>query len=231
MDGEIRALIDENSADNDVIIYTDGSVIRHQRCSWAFSARSSGKTVKEASGAFATTTSSLTMEVRAVTEAWLWLTSQDYAHACILSDSMSMLRKVEAGKVRRKWVDLLMQSKTQKIVFIFVPGHAGVKGNERADKLAGMATLSEGVSMDRADIINALSDSARLKDLQENKSQSLSRLREMGVKIGTARNEKFNKYTKRLINQHRIGTVSRYTLRDLLRRGSEHLWTCPMCVK
>src|SRR5579871_4624984 len=65
VDAEVRALIEENTDDEDVVIYTDGSVVRHQQSAWAFSARARNRTVKEGSGAFAVTTSSLTMEVMA----------------------------------------------------------------------------------------------------------------------------------------------------------------------
>src|SRR5579871_4129296 len=150
VDAEVRALIDENAEYGDVEIYTDGSVVRHQRCAWAFSARSCNRTVKECSGAFAVTTSCLTLEVMAVTEAFRWLESQDYVRTCILSDSMSMIRRIEAGRLRKQWVQSLGKSTLKQITFIFVPGYAGVEGNERAD------FLIEGQPMDRGDIINAL---------------------------------------------------------------------------
>ena len=73
------------------------------------------------------------MEVRAVTEAVNWLASHNYSRVFILSDSMSMIRKVESGMVRRNWVEVLVQTMIREITFIFVPGHAGVRGNERAD--------------------------------------------------------------------------------------------------
>jgi hypothetical protein len=37
-------------------------------------------------------------------------------------------------------------------LFIFVPGHAGVRGNEQADRVAGMAVISDGRAMDHADV-------------------------------------------------------------------------------
>jgi ribonuclease HI len=88
------------------------------------------------------------MEVMAVTQAFRWLESQDYTHACILSDSMSMIRRVEAGSVRRQWLESLQRSTICRVTFLFVPGHAGVEGNEKADRLAGSATVADGQPMD-----------------------------------------------------------------------------------
>uniref|UniRef100_A0A0B7AVT4 RNase H type-1 domain-containing protein n=1 Tax=Arion vulgaris TaxID=1028688 RepID=A0A0B7AVT4_9EUPU len=51
---------------------------------------------------------------------------------------------------------------------IFVPEHVGVCGNERADRLAGMATVSDGVAVGRNDILNALTvfSNRRVKGLR-----------------------------------------------------------------
>ena len=115
----------------------------------------------------------------------------------------------------------------RQITFIFVPGHAGVEGNERADFLAGRANMIEGHPMDRGDVINALRESIRSEEFDDCGSTSVTRMREGGIKVGTARGEHYRKRLKSMINQHRTGTISRATLIDLLRRRSEHLWICP----
>ena len=56
--------------------------------------------VHEDSGAHRVTTSSLIMEVEAVTHAIQWLASQrdsHITHAIIFTDSMNLLQKVESG--------------------------------------------------------------------------------------------------------------------------------------
>ena len=175
------------------------------------------------------TTCSMTMEVMAVTKAFIWLESQNYTGVCILSDSMSMIRKLEAGTVRRQWLHSIEKSKIGRATFVYVPGHAGVRGNERADMLAGTAIVEEGQPMDKVDIINAIMEVGKVQDFDQNENMSLLRMKELGLKKGIARNDIHQGRTRGLVNQYRTGVVSRLTLVDLLRRGSEHLWMCPEC--
>ena len=75
--------------------------------------------------------------------------------------------------------------------FIFVPGHAGVRGNERADRLAGTAEVLNGAAMDRADIFNAARNSNRETQLQDGEeSASLTRLHEHNIKRGETKLER-----------------------------------------
>jgi ribonuclease HI len=69
----------------------------HVQNSWGFTAQVGGQTVHEDSGAFRHTTSSMTMEVIAVNKALSWLETQAFTNECVISDSMSMLRKIEAS--------------------------------------------------------------------------------------------------------------------------------------
>jgi hypothetical protein len=50
-------------------------------------------------------------------------------------------------------------------------------------------------------------------------------LYEHQVGRGVAREEHFSGSQRRIVKQHRTGVVSRLTLRDILKRRSEHLWT------
>jgi hypothetical protein len=104
----------------------------------------------------------------------------------------------------------------------------GINGNERADNLASSATITDGQRMDHADIANAFRELYRVEDFEVSESTLLVRMRELGVKIGMARNEKYTR-NRGLVNQHRTGTISRWILMYMLRGGSEHLWTCPEC--
>jgi hypothetical protein len=85
-------------------------------------------------------------------------------------------------------VESLRKSGLTKLVFMFVPGHAGVKGNERADRLAETAIVGDGQAMDRADILNAIREA---DSCGENESETMSRLEEHQVKRGVAKLEHF----------------------------------------
>uniref|UniRef100_A0A0B7AEV4 RNase H type-1 domain-containing protein n=1 Tax=Arion vulgaris TaxID=1028688 RepID=A0A0B7AEV4_9EUPU len=66
-------------------------------------------------------------------------------HTTTYASMIQKIKAVEAINTKRDILDT-----------IFVPGHAGVKSNERAHALAGNATIENGSSMDKSDIINAL---------------------------------------------------------------------------
>ena len=230
LEAEVQALVEDTFQGNDIVIYTDGSVIRHVRSSWAYTARSGGRVVQEESGAFAVTTSSMTMEIMAVSRALAWMETQIANHVCILSDSMSMISRVRTGWVRGQWLESVKRSSVQGVTFIFVPGHAGVVGNERADRLASMAVVGGGGAMDRADILHAIRDINRTEEATAGVvSTSISRMQELGVQRGVARHECFSGNRRCFINQQRTGTVSRRVLMEILKMRSEHLWTCSTC--
>ena len=63
----ILSLIEENCRPDEVIIYTDGSVLRGEKSGWAYSAAQHYITLKEDSGATNLTTSSMSVEIKAIT--------------------------------------------------------------------------------------------------------------------------------------------------------------------
>jgi hypothetical protein len=76
------------------------------------------------------------------------------------------------------------------------------------DRLANFAVIGDGQPMDHAYIVNNLTDIDRKEDFENMESTSLLRMKEIGVKIGTAKNELFIGRQRRHINQHRKGTIS-----------------------
>ena len=74
-----------------------------------------------------------------------YLTYSRTTHAVILTDSMSLLQKVKNGMGKPDWNVSMVNIHLRKL-WVYCPGHAGVKGNDWADRLAGKATLTNGSS-------------------------------------------------------------------------------------
>jgi hypothetical protein len=71
--------------------------------------------------------------------------------------------------------------------------------------------------MDRTDILNVFRDNYRISEAANDcEFTTMIRLNELHVETGRARH---------II----LGTVSRYTLTNILKQTSKHLRMCPMC--
>ena len=183
---EVQMLVEANSKPHDIVIYTDSSVTRDQS-GWGFTVKQDGRTVHEDSGAHRVTTSSLTMEVEAVTHAIQWLASQRDAritHAIILTDSMNLLQKVEPGMGCPDWHTAMHSLRLQRLLWIYCPGHAGVSGNERADRLASTADITSGLQLGRAQVLRGLRNFLSTDKLEHH---SIDQRKERGVEKGSSR--------------------------------------------
>ena len=223
---EIQALIEENCGEDEVIFYTDGSVQRGIRSGWGYTAAYRGTTVQEASGATGLTTSSMCMEIKAITEGLKWLGESQHSKATFLTDSKSTLDKIETGSLYADWVKTIQDTQTiSRLQWIFCPGHAGVKGNERADQLAGSAKIEGVLTLDAPTVIGLVRDhlaSTRVED-----SFTKEMLIEKGVKPGEARKCELRDPVRRCINQLMMETISLQTLRWTLKRRGEEAWSTP----
>ena len=66
------------------------------------------------------------------------------------------------------------------------PGHAGVRGNERVDALAGQATVESGLTLDPDTVLALVSE--YLDDNRAETSQTTQSLKDAGIKRGAGRN-------------------------------------------
>ena len=112
---EIQSLIEENCREDEIIIFTDGSVQRGVKSGWAFTASRHGATQQEGSGAISITTSSMLMEIKAITEALKWLCSCTYQNATFLTDSKSTLEKIKTGQLYADWFAYLRSSQLRRL--------------------------------------------------------------------------------------------------------------------
>ena len=183
----------------------------------------------EDSGAHRVTTSSLTMEVEleAVTHAIQCLASQRDAritHAVILTDSMNLLQKVESGMGCPDWHTAMHSLRLQRLLWIYCPGHTGVSGNERADRLSSTADITSGLQLGRAEVLRGLRN---FLNTDKPEHHSIGRLKERGVEKGSGGHSTLRGRQRSVFNQANIGTVSRATLERLLRDGAERVWAFP----
>lgn len=139
----------------DIAIYTDGSCEPNPGPGgWAFVAYEGGAGAAQRSGAAASTTNNR-MELQAVLEALLWLAGRpatiysdsQYAVNGIVSWSPAWKRRGWKRRHKRELVEIANMDLWQAIDaarvpgqrFVWVRGHAGNRGNEAADLLAGQA--------------------------------------------------------------------------------------------
>ena len=226
----IEALIDDNRRDGDVVIFTDGSVKRGTKSGWAFSARDGDSLIRvmERSGATEVTTSSMYMEVVAITETFKWLTSTEYESATIVTDSMSTLAKIRNSMLHAEWKEAIRSSNLARVVWIFCPGHAGVDGNERADELAGMAVVGETVALDPPTVLASLTEWFNTNRVTA-PSHTLDVVIEKGCERGDGRRCDLRGAARRINNQLLTETISLHTLRKTLETRSSQLWTVAAC--
>ena len=181
----------------------------------------------EDSGSHRVITSSLTMEVEAVTHAVQWLASQCDAHIThdiILTDSMNLLQKVESGMGYPDWLTAMYSLRPQRLLWIYCPGYSGVSRNERADRLASTTDITSGLQVGRAEVLRGLKN---FLNMDRPEHHSNDRLKERGVERGSGRHPTLQGQERSVFNQTNIGAVSRATLGRLLRDGVERVWAFP----
>ena len=210
------------------MVFTDGSVKRGVKSGWAYTVRVDDEVIAEGSGAVEMTTSSMLMEVKAITEALRYLQSKQYRRAIIVTDSMSTLQKINKENLYADWGPIISSSKLERLTWVFSPGHAGVQGNERADSLAGTAAIDNNFTIDPPTVIECVTEQL-MASRPESSSYTLSLLKDKGVQSGEAANCNNRGITRRRQNQLLMETVSLQTLKYSLMLREEQAWDCPAC--
>ena len=125
------------------------------------------------------------MEVEAVTHALQWIATvatDKNTRAVILTDSMNLIQKVNTGMGSPDWHASMHDIHLQRLLWIYCPGHAGVKGNDRADRLAGKADVKDGLQLGRSDILRNL---RRILQSQSQGHHTVDCLIERGLQKGS----------------------------------------------
>ena len=63
-------------------------------------------------------------------------------HTIIFTDSVSLLQKMKSGMGSLDWDVLMFDIHLEKLLWMYCPGHARVKGNDWEDMLAGKAAIT-----------------------------------------------------------------------------------------
>ena len=91
---------------------------------------------------------------------------------------------------------------------------------DRADSLAVKATLTSGLLLERSEVLRSLKHYLRA---QSQGHDTTDRLEERGVERGSDRRSSLKRRERAIVNQKNIETVSKATLRKLLRGGVKRI--------
>ena len=130
-------------------MYTDGSVTKDQP-GCEFTVKQGATTIHEDSAAYTVLTSSLTIEMEAVAHALRWIASRGDSRTTHPHRCNELARKSE------KWNESMFDISLRKLMWMYCPGHAGVKGNDRANRLVGKATITRGLRLGRREMLRNL---------------------------------------------------------------------------
>ena len=127
-------------------------------------------------------------------------------------------------------MESIERTELEDLTWIYCPGHAGVRGNEVADQLAGSALVGDLCQLYKAEVLKLLASRLREEEhasWRESEVLAVERMRLMGIMEGEGRRSRLFGKMRRIRNQHLTGTISMNTLRVLLARGAEELWVNP----
>ena len=113
----------------------------------------------------------------------------------------------------------------QNLLWVCCPGHARVKEkNDWADKLAGKAAVTNGLLLRWSEVLRSL---RHYLWAQSQGHRTIDHLEERGMERGSTQWSSWKVWERAIVNQMNIGTISKATLRKLLRDGVERLWAFP----
>ena len=214
---EVEAFIETINAN--IIIATDGSV-RENVTAWAGLVWRKKKCIYRWSAAKHGRTSSFRAESEGVEDALFWMSANTSISdsVLLLTDSRSLITRLQCGMVKDSWVEALSNIKSS-LRFVYIPGHAGITYNEAADHLASSAWPMGEIHYHPSDIANRLKLEISNEKSHSKTWWSLSRLKENGIDFGDGARRLTRGKETRLITQKDMGTITINTLKDILEKG------------
>jgi hypothetical protein len=128
---------------------------------------------------------------------------------------------LEKNMMMSTWWDSIRVVKAH-IVCVYVPGRSGITYIEKADKLAGEATVFGDLVHEPDDVIKETRIIEQESAVQQ-ESWSVKRLVERGWNRGDGRKSVGRGWENSLVNQVELGVLSRSTLRKLIEGGGPGL--------
>ena len=169
-------------------------------------------------------------EFQAIEIALKFISSHSHKHFIIYSDSKSALDSLESGSCSPTFISVLnlyheLVKKGYNVLFCWIPGHTGIKGNEQADTAAKQASNPLNCTIPYSDLKNAIRNLIKDKWQKNWNLQTNNKLKQIKPIITPWPSIPCRK-TDVLLTRLRIGH-SRITHRHLLLREAEP--TCPHC--
>ncbi len=225
---EVECMLEELNPT--LIVATDGS-IREGITAWGGAVWRNRMVTFEWSAARHGQSSSFRAESEALEDALVWLTRNALPadHTVILTDSYSMVSKMEGGNILEWWAPLISRIPGRMTV-AYIPRHAGIPFNEKADQLAGEATPIGDLVISPEDVIATVKK--KVLEVEERNMPdhfSVTRLKESGTRRGDGAEVKLRGKDKRINTQTRMGVLSRSTLRELIADGGTCAETTSRC--
>ena len=118
---------------------------------------------------------------------WLSLHHPTHSSVILATDSMTLLSRIRSGWAPANWLQPCNFPVMGRIIWSYVPGHAGVAINEEADHLAAASTEPSPLPLYHSDIdlLGKHLGQTTVKELLSNSSEGC-RLLESGIAFGSS---------------------------------------------
>ena len=134
----------------------------------------------------------------------------------VLTDSLSLVSKMESHKIMKEWQNLLNAIEAE-VTICYIPAHSGVTWNEETDRLAGLAVPLGMLQHTPSDIVAEIKHRViQIEREEQDEICSVVRLKERGYKYGGGASVSARGRERAIINQTELGVITKSTLRRLL---------------
>ena len=116
----------------------------------------------------------------------------------------------------------------KRLMWICYPGHAGVSGNERADRLASTADITSSLHLGRAEVFGGWRN---FLNMNRPEHHSIDHQNERGWRKEAADIPPSKGRERAVFRQTNTATASKETLGTLLRDRIEYVWAFPSATK